>query len=216
MSVAHHPSEAVIAQYAAGTLADGPSLAAAAHLERCGRCRAQVMLFEAVGGVLIEELPPAAMHDDALALALAKIERPPPPSPLGASAPRRAGPDGIVLPAALARRGVGPRRFVGPGVWVAPVRSNSADGWRTYLLRAPPGVIVPHHGHNGAEYTVVISGAFRDESGLYAVGDFAEADEGVEHHPAAEGQEACVCLISGEGGVRASGLLRLIQPFLGV
>ena len=40
MSVAHHPSDGVIAQYAAGTLADGPSLVAAAHLERCGHCRA--------------------------------------------------------------------------------------------------------------------------------------------------------------------------------
>ena len=76
--------------------------------------------------------------------------------------------------------------------------------------------MVPHHGHNGAEYTVVLGGAFRDESGLYAVGDFAEADESMEHHPVAEGREACVCLISGEGGVRASGLLRMIQPFLGV
>ena len=213
MSVAHHPSEAVIAQYAAGTLADGPSLVAAAHLERCGHCRAQVKLFEAVGGVLIDELPPAGMQGDALALALAKIERPAPPR---TPAPRRAGPEGIVLPAALARRGVGPRRFVGPGVWIAPIRSNHADGWRTYLLRAPSGVVVPHHGHNGAEYTVVLGGAFRDESGLYAVGDFAEADESMEHHPVAEGREACVCLISGEGGVRASGLLRMIQPFLGV
>ena len=215
MSVAHHPSDGVIAQYAAGTLADGPSLVAAAHLERCGHCRARVKLFEAVGGALIEELPPATMNDDALALALAKIERPA-PAPPGASAPRRAGPGGIALPAALARRGVGPRRFLGPDVWVAPVRSNSDDGWRTYLLRVPAGAVLPHHGHHGAEYTVVLSGAFRDETGRYAAGDFAETDESLEHHPAAERQEACVCLISGEGGLRARGLLRLVQPLLGV
>ncbi len=213
MTLAHHPSEAVIADYAAGTLAQGPSLVVSAHLERCGRCRAQLMMFEAVGGVLIDDLPPADMRDDALALALARIER---PAPQRTSVPRRAGPDGIVLPAALARRGVGPRRFLGPGIWVAPVRSDSDDGWRTYLLRAPSGVVVPHHGHKGAEYTVVLEGAFRDETGLYAAGDFAETDDRMEHHPAAEGPEACVCLISGEGGIRAEGLLRLIQPLLGV
>ena len=124
--------------------------------------------------------------------------------------------DGMALPAALARRGVGPRRFVGPGTWVAPVRSNSADGWRTYLLRAPSGVVVPHHGHCGSEFTVVLQGAFRDETGLYGAGDFAKTDETTEHHPAAEGADACVCLISGQGGIRAGGLLRLIQPLLGV
>ena len=103
MSVAHHPSDGVIAQYAAGTLADGPSLVAAAHLERCGHCRARVKLFEAVGGALIEELPPATMNDDALALALAKIERPA-PAPPGASAPRRAEADAFVKAHEMRRR----------------------------------------------------------------------------------------------------------------
>lgn len=213
MSLAHHPSEVVIAEYAAGTLADGPSLVMAAHLERCPGCRAQLSLFETIGGVLIADLPPANMADDALALALAKIERPSPPP---AAVPKRPGPGGIALPAALARRVVGPRRFVGPGSWVAPVHSNHPDGWRTYLLRAPSGVLVPHHGHNGAEFTVVLSGAFRDETGLYSEGDFAESGEGVEHHPTAEGDSACVCLISGEGGIKARGLLQMIQPLLGV
>lgn len=213
MSLVHHPSDAVMAEYAAGTLADGPSLVVSAHLEQCGHCRAQLKLFEAVGGVLIDDLAPAAMHDDALALALARIERPAQPR---AAAPKRPGPGGLALPSALARRGVGPRRFVGPGIWVAPVRSNSADGWRTYLLRAPSGVVVPHHGHNGAEFTVVLTGAFRDESGVYGAGDFAEADERFDHHPAAEGDEACVCLISGERGLKSQGLLRLVQPWLGV
>lgn len=213
MSLAHHPSEAVIAEYAAGTLADGPSLVVSAHLERCGRCRAQLSMFEAVGGVLIEDLSPVEMQDDALARALAKIERPSsprtPPSPC-------AGPDGLALPAALAHRRVGPRRFVAPGTWIAPVLSNHPDGWRTYLLRAPAGVTVPHHGHHGAEFTVVLQGAFRDETGRYGVGDFAETDVDVEHHPTAEREDACVCLISGFGGIKADGLLRLVQPLLGV
>lgn len=213
MTPAHHPSEAVLADYATGVLADGPSLVVSAHLERCAHCRANLKLLEAVGGALIDELTPADMDDDALALALARIERPEPARP---PAVRRLGPEGLALPRALAARGVGRRRFVAPGVWVAPVPSSHPDGWRTYLLRAPTGVAVPHHGHNGAEYTVILRGAFADGGGHYGVGDFAECGESDTHHPQAEGPEACICLISGQGGVRAQGILRLVQPLLGV
>lgn len=213
MSVRHHPSEAVLAEYASGALADGPSLAVSAHLERCPQCRRAMRLFEAVGGALLDDSAPEPMQADALALALARIERPDPaPEPLGF----HAGPEGLVLPRALAARGVGRRRFVAPGVWVAPIASREADGWRTYLLRAPTGISVPHHGHNGAEYTVILRGAFVDGDGHYGVGDFAACGEGEDHQPRAEGPDPCICLISGQGGIRAQGLLRLLQPLLGV
>ena len=215
MNPNHHPSEPVLAAYAAGSLADGPSLVVSAHLERCPRCRAELDLYEAVGGALIAEAEPVAMSQDALALALARIERPPePPSP--PPAPPRLGPDGLTLPRALARRGVGPRRFVGPGIWVAPIASKRPEGWRTYLLRAPSGIRVPHHGHNGDEFTIILQGSFIDETGRYGPGDFAEVGIDAEHHPEAQGPQACICLISGEGGIKAGGLLKWAQPFLGV
>ena len=94
--------------------------------------------------------------------------------------------------------------------------SRGPDGWRTYLLRAPSGTAVPRHGHNGAEYTVILHGAFFDGDSHYAVGDFAECDEDGDHQPTAEGPSPCICLITGQGGLRAKGILRLLQPFLGV
>ncbi|MDB5458914.1 MAG: anti-ECFsigma factor, ChrR, partial [Caulobacteraceae bacterium] len=123
---------------------------------------------------------------------------------------------GIALPAALGRRGLGARRWLGPGLWVAPVRSNRPDGWRTYLLRAPPRLKLPRHGHNGPEFAAVLQGAFRDETGLYRPGDFAESGEELEHHPRVEDDGPCVCLVSGHGGMRATGIWRLIQPLIGV
>ncbi len=213
MTVRHHPSEVVLAGYASGALADGPSLAVSAHLDHCPACRGRVRLFEAVGGALLADGPEAAMEEDALDKALARIER---PAPVVRASTAAALPQGVALPSALARRGVGPRRWVGPGIWVAPIRSSAARDWRTYLLRVPRGVAMPHHGHNGPEFTVVLQGRFIDDGGLYGPGDFAESGEGLDHHPAVEGEDACVCLISGKGGVKATGLLRMIQPFIGV
>lgn len=213
MTVRHHPSEAILAGYASGALADGPSLVVSAHLERCPCCRGAMRLFEAVGGALLEDAAPAQMAPDALALALAAIERPVPSS---GPAAHRNGAESLALPRALAARGLGRRRFVGPGFWIAPVRSKSPDGWRTYLLRAPTGTAVPHHGHNGAEYTVILRGAFADREGHFGVGDFVACDKDDSHQPRAEGPDPCICLITGQGGLRAQGLLRLLQPLLGV
>jgi len=210
---AHHPSEAVLAAYASGALPDGPSLAVSAHLQACAHCRGAVRLFEAVGGDGLEALEPAGMKADALTQALARIEQPNPPEPPVLLHP---GPDGLTLPRALAVRSIGVRRVVAPGFWIAPVPSRSPDGWRTYLLRAPSGTAVPRHGHNGAEYTVILRGAFVDGDIHYAAGDFVERDEGEDHQPQAEGPTPCICLITGQGGLRARGVLRLLQPLLGV
>lgn len=209
-----HPSEVVLAGYASGALADGPSLIVSSHLDRCPACRAQVGLFEAVGGALLADSPETPMTEGALAHTLAVIERP-------ASRPRASvdvpqPPGGVILPQALARRSFSPRRWAAPGVWIAPLRSQASDGWRTYLLRMPKGGSIPQHGHNGPEFTVVLSGAFVDDQLVFAAGDFAESGEGHEHHQRVHGDQACVCLVSGRGGIRAAGLLRLIQPFIGV
>ena len=214
MSPRHHPTEVVLAGYASGALADGPSLTVSAHLDHCPACRARVRLFEQVGGALLADVPEVEMAEDALAKAFARLERPAPA--LRASTPVPLAPKGVKLPSALARRGIGARRWVSPGIWVAPVHSNTPDGWRTYVLCVPKGVAIPHHGHNGPEFTAVLQGRFVDEDGLYGPGDFAESGQGLEHHPAVDGDEACVCLISGHGGLRATGILRLIQPLIGV
>ncbi len=215
MSIHHHPSESVLTAYASGALADGPSLACAIHLDACAQCRAAVAAMEAVGGVLLDELSDAPLDAQALDLMLARIERPP-PSPVR----RRAAPDPRAftngLPRALKERRIGPRRFVLPGMWVAQVRSNAPDRWRTYLLHAGQGQRLLEHDHRGPEMTVILSGAFRDALGVYRAGDFVEANAGGSHRPAVEGDEACLCLISAEGGVKVEGLARLLQPYLQV
>ncbi len=215
MSTHHHPSEALLTAYASGALADGPSLATAIHLESCPECRRAVGLLEAVGGALIEDMPQAAMDPQALDLALARIERPY-VAALPPNRPDRRGIGAGRLPAALAGRRIGARRFVSPDLWIAHVHSHARDGWRTYLLHAGKGNRLLQHSHRGPELTTVVYGAFRDETGRYGPGDFVEANDEIDHRPAVDGDEPCMCLISAQGGVKVGGLARLLQPLLQV
>ena len=56
--ITHHISDALLLEYAAGTLEEGWSLAVATHLALCPDCRKRLALMEAAGGALIESLEP--------------------------------------------------------------------------------------------------------------------------------------------------------------
>ena len=84
------------------------------------------------------------------------------------------------------------------------------------LLRVQPGLKLLHHGHYGAELTLVLKGAYTDETGDYHVGEVADLDENIEHRPRVLGDEECICVISGETYPRYKTLtLRLLRPFFG-
>ena len=80
----HHPSEATLAAYAAGTLPGALALVAATHLGRCGACRGSLATLEATGGALLAELAPVPLSVDALDQLLTRLDDPPPPAGAGA------------------------------------------------------------------------------------------------------------------------------------
>jgi len=87
-------------------------------------------------------------------------------------------------------------RWLGPGVWDRPLTVAGAGKLR--LLKVAPGREVPEHGHGGTELTLVLRGAFRDATGLYARGDIADLDETVDHKPVIDGDVDCICLVASE------------------
>lgn len=210
MSPLRHPSEEVLVSRAAGRLSRGLALVVDAHLDACPVCRLQSAQWDAVGGALLERLPPAELSPDALARAMARIERP---------APARiadAPPRGIDLSAVLHGLRLGPRRPLAPGVWMRSVQGDHGRG-QTYLLGSGAGRGLLRHGHAGAEFTCVLAGGYSDETGRYGPGDFAEADPDLVHTPKADPDGECVCLISSEGPMRMRSLIgRLLQPLFGV
>ena len=76
---------------------------------------------------------------------------------------------------------------------------------------------MPDHGHGGAELTLVLEGAYSDETGAYRRGDMQDVDETIEHTPVADTETGCICLIASEQPARFKGLVgRLLQPWTGM
>jgi putative transcriptional regulator len=214
MNITHHPSDATLAAFAAGTLDEGRSLVVATHLSLCAQCRNGLRAFEHVGGALLDGLEPAVMRAGALQNAMAQIGRieiDPPVMP----APRASVRSG--LPAPLSEYALGPWRWIGRGVHRRSAAVPSEQGSRVFMLKAAPGTRLLHHRHVGTEWTCVFQGAFRHDLGRFGPGDFDEADESAEHKPVVEDGDTCICLVALQGSLQLQGWFgRLLQPFVRV
>jgi len=213
MSVCHHVSEELIAEYAAGALDEGWSLAIATHLSLCGDCRGAAADFDAIGGALLTALDVAPVHADALAACLARLDDGPPAPAADANVAARCP----VLPSPLASYaggGLGAVRWrsVGGGVKQCKLPVKGAASAR--LLWIPPGVAVPEHGHGGMELTLVLAGSFSDGAAAFHRGDIQEADVVVEHTPVSGPDEVCICLAVTDAPLRFKRFLpRVVQRF---
>jgi len=204
MSLHHPPSDFLVA-YAAGSLPEPQSLLIATHLALCSECRDLVSGLDAVGGVLLDRLPPAEVSPEALDMLIGRLDEPA-PAPAAPPIPRDP-----VLPAPL-RAYVGRdsdriawrRLSLSVEEFVLPIPATA--GFSTRLLRIAAGGTVPSHTHEGSEMTLVLSGAFSDENGRYARGDIAAGDPSIEHRPVADPDGACICLSVVEGRLRFSGI----------
>ncbi|WP_377811586.1 ChrR family anti-sigma-E factor (plasmid) [Azospirillum sp. A29] len=227
----HHPSDALLVAYGAGSLGEGLSLAVAVHLAHCPDCRATLAEVEALGGALLEDLPPAPLESLSLAATLDRLDRE--EAPANPCKALRLKPHWSKLkaastpePATILSRplrayarsldGLSWQRLA-PGVRRVELLPRTASGGAAQLLRIAPGTALPHHGHGGLELTVVLSGHFADELGRYGPGDLAEVDGDTNHQPIADSHRDCICLIATDAPLRFTGLMgRLMQPFIGL
>ncbi|MGV6848650.1 MAG: ChrR family anti-sigma-E factor [Marinibacterium sp.] len=214
--IKHHLTDDLLMAYSAGTLDEAVSLMVATHISLCDRCRADLAAYDGVGGALLDREPPAGDHAATQAsfqATLARItagpdaEDPAPPARIGG-----------VLPAPLqdyVGGDVDAIRWRSVGMGVKQAILKTAPGATARLLFIPAGAAVPDHGHNGLELTLVLQGAFSDETDTFARGDVEIADESLEHMPVADIGADCICLAVTDAPLKFRGLLpRLAQPFL--
>ncbi len=212
MRIEHHPDEALLAAYAAGSLDLGQRIALATHLIACRRCRAWSSAMECVGGEVLEECQPAEMAMGALDRALERLDAPAPTvRPAAPETPD--APSG--LPAFVRRYGFGEWRFVAPRVSMRPIHLPEPGPTRVFLLKAARNTKLLQHGHDALEMTCVLEGGFQHDGGHYGPGDFDFGDDSVSHEPHVDDDEDCVCLVAMQGDLRWKGFWGLLaRPFV--
>jgi putative transcriptional regulator len=212
--ISHHPPPDVLADSARGVLDYGAMLVVAAHVHACAVCRAEVKLWEGVGGALLEEEAPQPLSDGAFERMSARLN-----STVTAPSHKNALPkylEAFSIPEPLRTQSFGSRFWVTPNIWFASVEKPAGSESRTYLLYAKPNTKLSVHTHVGREMTIILHGAFRDGSDLYAASDFAMVDDAVTHSPAVTGDQDCLCLISADAPMRLSNpIARAIQVLTG-
>lgn len=215
--ITHHLSDKLLMAYSAGSLPEAFNLAVASHIAMCDECRARLASFDAVGGALLDQGPEGRepMNKGALEATLARIK-----STAPTPRQRKSVSQNATLPGPL-QQYVGEDvagikwRSVGNGVRQMIIPTSAQATAR--LLYIPAGVAVPDHGHGGMELTLVLQGAFEDESDWFGRGDIEVADESTEHQPVAAPGADCICLAVTDAPLKFRGLLpRLAQPFLGI
>ena len=214
MTIVHHLDDATILSYAAGTLGEALSVAAACHISMCAQCRTAVRNAEALGGEILDDLQSAAVSDVCRATTLASLDD------RIAVKPEIAKSD---MPLPLQRLLAGQdltqlrwrKKAPGVSVYELPLSKNAKGSLK--LLSIASGMSMLEHGHGGEELTLVLQGAFKDKVGRFARGDIADLDEDTEHCPIIEESETCICLYATEAPSHFKTFLgRLLQPFLGI
>lgn len=211
-TIRHHLSDELLMAHAAGELPEAFGLLVSTHVSMCDECRSRLEAYEALGGAVLDQCGSVTMADDSLAACFARIDGQPAIQRPVARRPRSVFPpplDAYVGGGLEAVRW----RPVGMGVRQAVLRT--ARGATARLLYIPAGQAVPDHGHRGTELTLVLQGAFRDETDRFGPGDVEIADQSMNHTPIAEPGVDCICLAATDAPLRFSGLLpRLAQPFV--
>jgi putative transcriptional regulator len=206
MSIGHRPSDETLTAFAAGQLDEGLALVVACHIEADQESRRRLRELEAVQGALLDAVEPIPMASG--------------PNPPATAARAEPGPAAAVpmsetgMPKVLHPYGLGPWRPIGIRIAMRRVEVPGA-GARVFMLRAGPGIALPHHKHTGVEWTTILAGAYEHDYGRYAAGDFDEADTEHDHTPCVDPVEGCTCIVAMTGSVQLQGWLgRLLQPLV--
>ena len=213
-TINRHLDAATLMSFAAGSLGEALSAAAAAHAAICPACRHEIRAMERLGAALLGQesgdaigMPPRPADPESVALAPAGDVRTVDPGSL---------PYPIAQQYGLSLENI-PWKRLGPGVWHHRLALSPGAEGDLRLLKVAAGRRMPEHGHGGTELTLVLDGAFADATGHYCCGDIQDVDEDTEHRPVADATTGCICLVASERPARFTGLIsRLVQPLTGM
>ena len=220
MTIRHHIGDDLLVSYAAGSLAEGWSLAVATHLALCPSCRRRLTVAEGIGGDMLETMSDDVASDESWSSLLGRLGEPR-KSPAPAAKCVASVDHGGGLPEPLRSYAGGDIdtlkwKSLGRGAYHIPIRTGDGETM-VRLLRIPAGKPVPEHSHGGRELTLVLSGSFVDSQSTFARGDIEDADPTLTHQPVATPDADCICLAVTDAPLKfRSWIVRAIQPLLGI
>ena len=196
------PLDALLAEYAVGTLPLPLHVLVGVHLDLAPRNVSFVSDLEAMVGSELGDMPPAEINtrDEMLANIFAKGGD-------AVSGVVATAADPVFTPSMLNYVGMPSRdvpwRTVLPGVREHVISSKGGLESKLYWIKA--GRKIPSHTHDGQEVTLVLSGAFSDMSGHYKRGDVAVADQDVDHKPVSDSSADCICFAVTDAPLKLTG-----------
>ena len=220
MKIKHHPDEEFLLDYATGSLEESWSLAIATHLALCPQCRATLSQIEAIGGNFLDAFSPASSSnndsfdfDSVFDLEFDNQDKDKTDSQ--DIQPVLAFPEPL---RSYLNSNLNEIKWKRLGLKISQHLIETKDNLITArILRIPAGTTVPDHSHDGTEMTLVLSGAYSDQTGRYGKGDLQIADEETRHQPCAELGSECICLVVTDAPLQFKNLsAKIAQPFFGI
>lgn len=187
----HHPNPAMLSAAARGEFAPAFGRVIEAHAALCDDCRA--LMNDARDGA------GTTRADDAAALPDELKDLPKPVQGMIA---------GML--------GDSRWRFGGHGLKVRALDVPRIAREQLRLLKIKPGGNLPRHTHDGYEFVLVLTGAFKDATGVYRAGDMAFGDAELEHVPVAETGEICFALAATTAPLRFTGAVGVLQRLFNI
>lgn len=222
-STAHHPSTDLLLSYSAGTASPSHALCVATHLEFCQSCRSAHQRNNAIGGKLIDTLAdnkPVEVSANLRSQVFNMLDKR--SEAIATDIPPEHAADKAkvsAIPRALRR--LIPKGFNSLDWQMVSATAKSCglftddSGTKIGLLKLKPGGRIAKHDHLGKEYTVVLTGAFSDEDGVYRAGDFLLRDAKDAHSPVATRDAECICLTLQEAPLQFTGwFFKWLNPWV--
>lgn len=207
----HHPDNIRLMEYSAGNLTEPHALCIRLHLDQCPHCRSRVDTLDSLGAVMMEHQPGVDVPESMFDSILARLDEDP--------QPRMVRP--ALHPDPL-------RKLLGSGLNDLPWKRQLGDvsvldisekfpgqTEQVVLQKLAAGGKAPSHTHRGEETTIVLQGAFADQSGVFNQWDFVVLTDQDDHKPVAVGCEDCITLSVLSAPVKLTGTFaRLLNPFI--
>ena len=229
---AHHPDDFTLLDYSAGSLGVAQALAVSVHLSYCRQCQEQLKSLNALGGIILADSQPGGLSAsepgpdnaggsqasdkdfEALMDRLTADPKSSTPSALHSPSASYHNPLERCLPRALDQLDWHQQTSSIARYDLNPLVGDQSH--RVALQKINAGARVPQHSHQGQELTVVLTGGFSDELGVYQKGDYIARDPSHHHSPTAMRNEDCICLTVLDAPMSFTGpLMRWLNPLIG-